>query len=122
MDLSALDGPIREKLIGLLEDGKSMYQLYMGVNFCLATYRFLGIFESKIQQADNAHIDSIAPLSADFSIEAGKSYTDVRFATTIGSGRIFGGFSDFLVETSGKSILCKNIEFTEVNDKKAVFI
>ena len=122
VDLSALDGPIREKLIGLLEDGKSMYQLYMGVNFCLATYRFLGIFESKIQQADNAHIDSIAPLSADFSIEAGKSYTDVRFATTIGSGRIFGGFSDFLVETSGKSILCKNIEFTEVNDKKAVFI
>lgn len=98
-----------------------MYQLYMGINFCLAEYRFLGVFESKESKGD-AEIDSFVPLASDFMIESGKSYTDIRFATTVQSGRIFGGFSDFLVETSGQAIKCKNVAYGEVNGKKVVFI
>lgn len=122
LDLSAIDGSKTKKLLELLRDGKSLYQLYMGVNFCLASYKFLGVFEAAAQQCENIHIDSIVPLSSNFGIEAGKSYTDIRFATAVKEGRIFGGFSDFLVETSGKPILCKNVEYSEVNDKKVVFI
>lgn len=121
-DLSNLDKVKAQKLFTLLEDGKSMYQLYIGVNFCLASYKFLGVFETVTQKAESAHIDSIVPLGSDFGIEAGKNYTDIRFATTVQTGRLFGGFSDFLVETSGKPILCKNIEFSETNDKKVVFV
>jgi len=122
VDLSAIDASKTEKLLSLLKDGKSLYQLYMGVNFCLASYRFLGVFEAIAQKAESIHIDSIVPLSSDFCIEAGKNYTDIRFATTVKEGRIFGGFSDFLAETSGQSILCKNIEFIEINGKKVVFV
>lgn len=121
-DLSALDGGAIDRLIDLLNVRKSMYQLYMGVNFCLASYKFLGVFEAKMQYGENAHIDSFVPLGVDFGIEAGKNYTDIRFATSVKEGRIFGGFGDFLVETGGKPIFCKNIEFCEVNGKKVVFI
>ncbi len=122
VDLSGLEKSRADKLLALLEEGKSMYQLYMGINFCLATYKFLGVFSAEGKKADSANIDSIVPLSSDFAIEVGKNYADVRFATTIGGGRIFGGFSDFLVETSGKSIFCKNIEYSEVNGQKIVFV
>lgn len=122
VDLSWLEKSRADKLVALLEDGKSMYGLYMGINFCLATYKFLGVFGSVGKKADSAHIDSIVPLESDFAIETGKNYADVRFATTIGSGRIFGGFGDFLVETSGKPILCNNVEHSEVNGKKVVFV
>lgn len=121
-DLSGLEKSKADKLVALLEDGKSMYQLYMGINFCLATYKFLGVFGGVGKKAGDANIDSIVPLESDFAIEAGKNYTDIRFATAIDSGRIFGGFKDFLVETSGKPILCKNIEHSEMNGKKVVFV
>jgi CRISPR-associated protein Cas5h len=121
-DLSRLEKDKSDKLIALLEESKSMYQLYMGINFCLASYSFLGVFETKAQALQSIHIDSIVPLESDFGIEAGKNYTDIRFATTIRENRIFGGFRDFLVETSGKPILCKNIEFEEVNNKRVVFV
>lgn len=121
VDLSSIDTKESKRLIELLQSGKSMYQLYMGINFCLAEYRFLGEFSAQ-ESKNDAYIDSFIPLESDFTIESGKSYTDIRFATTISSGRIFGGFSDFLVETNGQAIQCKNIAHSEVNGKRVVFI
>lgn len=121
VDLSHIDCKESKRLIELLECGKSMYQLYMGINLCLAKYRFLGVFESTETKGD-AYVDSLVPLGSDFEIEVGKNYTDIRFATTVQKGRIFGGFCDFLVETSGQAILCKDISHSKVNDKRVVFI
>ncbi|MBD3797216.1 MAG: CRISPR-associated protein Cas5 [Campylobacterales bacterium] len=122
IDISALDEGKVQKLIQLLQERKSMYQLYMGINFCLASYQFLGTFHAQMDNAKQVHIDSIIPLQSDFEIEMGKNYTDIRCATTIEEGRIFGGFSDFLVETSGQAILCNDIVFYEINNRKVVFI
>lgn len=122
IDISALESSKANKLLMLLQESKSMYQLYMGINLALATYNYLGVFEPKIESGQNVAIDSIIPLNSDFEIEMGKSYTDIRCATTIQEGRLFGGFSDFLVETSGQSILCKTIEFYEVNTRKVVLV
>jgi len=122
IDLAKLESSKANKLLTLLQESKSMYQLYMGINFCLASYRFLGSFEAVTVPGHNIAIDSIVPLENDFEIEIGKNYTDIRCATTIHEGRVFGGFRDFLVETTGEPILCKEIEFCEVNERKVVLI
>lgn len=122
IDISKLANDKKDKLLLLLKEHKSIYPIYMGVNFCLSTYNFLGTFEFIKKRADKIYIDSFIPLDFDFELEDGKNYTDVRFATTIQNGRIFGGFRDFLVEISSKSILCKNVEFLEINKKRVIFV
>ncbi len=121
IDLSDIEKVHRDRIVELLKAKKSLYPLYMGVNFALADYRFLGVFDSTQERGD-ADLDSIVPLDSNFAIEAGRSYTDIRFATKIESGRHFGNFADFLVETSGKSIKCRDVCYTRVDDKSLIFV
>jgi len=120
-DLRDVEQTFKERLIEILKSERSLYPLYMGINFCLAKYRFLGLFDLKEGRADKVWIDSMIPLSYDFEIEPDKQYTDVRMATSIQKGRIFGGFTDYLVETSGEPILCRDADFYEVDGRKIVW-
>lgn len=122
IDISKLKDEKKQKFISLLKEHKAIYPLYMGVNFCLASYKYLGIFDAKLDKAKQAYIDSFISLYNDFEIEIDKNYTDIRFATTISEGRIFGHFKDFLVETSSKSILCNNIAFRKIDNKRVIFV
>lgn len=117
-DLSAIDAKEQTKLLEYLEKGQSLYPLYMGINMCLAELKLLGAFELVTGSA--RRIDSMIPLTLSFELEAGKEYTDVRMATTVDAGRNFGGFSDYLVETTGQSIACSATECVLANDRQIV--
>jgi CRISPR-associated protein Cas5h len=110
-------------IIENLKAHRSIYQPYMGVNFCLANFAFVDEHKG-IEETNNAmtSIDSFIPLNTSFELETNKSYSDVRIATTIGKGRLFGGFSDLLVELSGQSILANPSTFTAVGEQRLLFI
>lgn len=107
-----------------LGQNRSQYQLYMGVNFCLASLKFINFFETAEckQTHDFVDIHSFIRLTDEFRIEPDKNYTDIRTATTVSKGRIFGGFTDLLVETAGKTIRSIPSEYRSVNGKNLVFI
>ncbi|WP_286337920.1 CRISPR-associated protein Cas5 [Hydrogenimonas cancrithermarum] len=120
-DLSEVGKDVRDRLLFAMEDGRAYYPLYMGVNFCLASYSFLGIAEGCSIRYDDVMVDSMVPLDVDFELEDGKSYTDVRMATRIANGREFGGFRDYLVETSGRSIRCRDVGVYEVEGSRVIW-
>lgn len=121
IDISRLKEEKKSKLKELLEARKSLYPLYMGINLCLANYEFLGVFEAQILEED-ADINSFVPALSDFILEEDKEYSDCRFATLVNEKREFGSFESFIVETSGKSIKCKNIKHHKINNKRIIFV
>ncbi|CUU85968.1 CRISPR-associated protein Cas5 [Campylobacter hyointestinalis] len=121
LDLSKLSDKKIDIISNILRSEKSLFTPYLGINFCLAKYQFLGEFRAS-SSSQSAHINSFIPIDSDFELEFDKSYTDCRFATTVNSSREFGNFKTFLVETSGKSIKCNNITYYELNGKKVIFI
>lgn len=121
IDISRLEQDKKSKLKELLKDQKSLHTLYMGINFCLANYEFLGSFGAQILEED-AQINSFVPTECDFMLEENKEYSDCRFATLVNEKREFGNFKSFIIETSGKSIECKNIKHHKINDKRVVFV
>lgn len=120
-DIGALEVKHQEKLLALLQEGQSLYTLYMGINFCLASYRFLGVFEGA-KTEEKAVIDSFVPTSARFFLEPQKHYTDIRFATDIKPNREFGKFCSVIVETTGQGILCEDVPHVFVNNKRVVLV
>ena len=120
-DLSDVENDLRLRVVDALQKEAAHYPLYMGINFCLAEYRYMGEFEPITERQDEVWIDSIVPLDYDFVIEPNKQYTDVRMARSVSEGRLFGDFADYLVETTGQPILCKNAEFVQVGDKKIIW-
>lgn len=119
-DLSGIDADTRNALIATLEAGKSMYPLYMGINMCLAELKYRGAYELRSQEAERVAIHSMVPLSSTFELEAGKQYSDIRMATSVDAARNFGGFSDYLVETTGESITCKACAFHVVGEHNII--
>lgn len=118
-DISEVESSFKDRLLQTFESGKALYPLYLGVNFALARHRVIGIYPSvESKRYDEIRVDSIIPLESDFILSDG-SYTDIRMATTVDKDRHFGGFRDYLVELSGKGILCKDIEASKI-DKRVV--
>jgi len=114
-DMSDVEEPLKTRVIEAMQAHKSYFPLYMGINACLAEYELIDIVSSSpLRHYKEALIDTAVPLESDFLIEEGKSYSDVRMATTVNEAREFGGFRDYLIETGGRGILCRNIEASEV--------
>jgi len=120
-DLSGIDADTRNTLIAILEAGKSMYPLYMGINMCLAELKYIGNYELTQQEAETVDIHSMIPLATGFELETGKQYSDIRMATTVDASRNFGGFSDYLVETTGESITCKACSYHIAGEHNIMF-
>ncbi len=123
LDFSRLDSEIVFKIIKNLQTKKSIYPLYMGINFCLANFEYVGDFSAKLVNADNfVDIHSFVPLPANFKIEPNRTYSDIRIATSIDNGRLFGNFKDLLVETTGKPIKVQVNQYYNINEKNLIFI
>jgi len=123
LDLSELDNEKEAKIIENLKTKKSLYSLYMGINFCLANFEYIGDFTSKSIDTDNfVDIHSFVPLPANFKIEPDRAYSDIRIATSIDNERIFGDFKDLLVETTGKPIRVQIKQYKNINGKNLIFI
>ena len=101
----------------------ALYQPYMGINLCLANFEFVGEYQKEvIQNTKLVEMDSFVTLDTKFEIEFDRNYSDIRMATLIKEGRVFGGFQDVLVELSGKTILAKPKEYVEVNGYRVLML
>lgn len=112
-----------EKIVNYMKNRKSLFTIYMGINLCLANYSFVGFFDKKLEKSNEfVNFQSFLPLPSDFKIEEGRKYTDMRIPTTVEKGRIFGGFKDILVETSGMSIKAKYKNYYKINQENLIFL
>ena len=101
-------------IIDNLKDHKSLFQPYMGINLCLANFQYIDEHKPETIANDTfIPVDSQVPLDVPFEIETDKNYSDIRIPMFVEEERIFGGFSDFLVELSGKTILAKPQTYTK---------
>ena len=87
----------------------------MGINLCLANFQYIDEHKPETITNNDAFvpINSQVPLDTPFEIETNKNYSDIRTPMFVEEERIFGGFSDFLVELSGKTILTKPQAYTK---------
>jgi len=103
-----------EQIINNLKTHRALFQPYMGINLCLANFCFIDEHKPVTIQNDAfVPIDSQVPLDVLFEIETDKNYSDIRIPMFVEEERTFGGFSDFLVELSGKTILAKPLEYVK---------
>jgi len=110
-------------IIENIKNHRSLYQTYMGINLCLANFEF--IHEHVGEQIQNNKlipIDSCITLDTEFEIEHNKNYSDVRFPLIVKKERIFGSFTDVLVELSGKPILAKPKQYTKLDSYNVMFL
>jgi hypothetical protein len=95
----------------------------MGINLCLANFEFISEHSSQVKQgSDFIAIDSFVTLDTKFEIEFDKNYSDIRMPMYIEEQRIFGGFSDVLVELNGKVILAKPKEYISIDNYNLMFV
>ena len=115
-DLSEVSS--KESIVEAMQKGKCHYPLYLGINFCLATYELVALHgDNQERTAEDVEIDSMVPLEYDFVLEPDKQYTDIRMATTVDAQRHFGGFRDYLVELGGQKIRCNKAKVCDIGDK-----
>ena len=103
---------------------KSLFPVYLGINFCLADFKYVGEFQEKEVKSNNSFVDiaSFIKVGDKFKLETGRNYSDIRIATTINKKRFFGGWIDLLVELNGKSIKGCPQNYSIVNGENLVFI
>jgi len=110
-------------IIDNLKNHIALFQPYMGINLCLANFKFVAEHQGEaILSKDFISIDSFVPLDSKFEIEFSKNYSDIRIATHIEEARVFGGFRDLLVELNGQAIIAKPQEYTVIEKYNLVFI
>ena len=113
IDFSACDER-SETIMQNLKEHKSLFQPYMGINLCLANFRYIGEHKAETVTNDTfVPMDSQVPLDIPFEIDTDKNYSDIRIPMFVEEERIFGRFSDFLVELNGKTILAKPQTYTK---------
>lgn len=110
-------------IIENLKNHIALFQPYMGINLCLANFEFISEHSSILKKNnDFISIDSFVTLGTKFEIEFDKNYSDIRMATLIEEERIFGGFSDLLVELNGREILAKPKEYIFIDNYNLIFV
>ncbi len=124
IDISNVDSDKIKGIVNNIKNHKSLFPVYLGVNFCLANFEFTGECENKDVRDDKDYvdIDSFIPLTYGFKLEEDKSYSDIRIPTTLNKERFFGGWSDLLVEYTGKTIKTKLPHYSVVGKEKVVFV
>ncbi|KIM05661.1 MAG: hypothetical protein KU29_09815 [Sulfurovum sp. FS06-10] len=112
-----------KEIIENLKNHIALFQPYMGINLCLANFEFISEHSSQVKQgSDFIAIDSFVTLDTKFEIEFDKNYSDIRMPMYIEEQRIFGGFSDVLVELNGKVILAKPKEYISIDNYNLMFV
>ena len=116
-----------EKVVGIIKNmkrHKSLFSLYLGVNFCLANFEFIGEFERQDinNNKEYVDIDSFIPVEYGFKPEEGRNYSDIRIPTTVNEERFFGGWHDLLVEYTGQTIKTKLPSYSVAGKEKVVFV
>lgn len=110
-------------IIENLKNHIALFQPYMGINLCLANFEFIAEHSSIVKQSnDFIPIDSFVTLGTKFEIEFDKNYSDIRMATLIEKERVFGGFSDLLVELNGRAIFAQPKEYVSINNYNLIFV
>jgi CRISPR-associated protein Cas5h len=111
-----------EKLKKHIKEHISLFPIYLGINFCLANFSYVGDIDTEFikNNIDFIPVTSFVPLNSDFRIEPEKSYSNIRFSLKIHENRFFSDFQDLLVELNGRDISAKLSEYytLDIDHKK----
>lgn len=125
VDLSALNASYKENIIDSLKAHRCVFTPYLGINFCIADFKYIEIKNCELVHEKESFIDTFV-LMDDFIFDA-QSF-DIRLATArmacgCEEGRIFKDFKDFVIKLSGNSqIKAKNRgNIYQINDYKVYF-
>lgn len=108
-----------------LKEHKSVYSLYLGINFCLADFKWIEVEEFKKIENEIALVDTII-LAEQFRYDGtnhNQKLSTFRAACDVEPGRIFKDFRDFLAEENAKvKIGAKNNDnIYKVNNENVLF-
>lgn len=98
---------LKNSLIGLLKNHKTIYTPYLGITECLANFKFVGTFEMKKISTRNGRyeIDSVVPKDAGkIKVEDGKIYGSVKMPVYINEKRETEKFCEFIYIESGNPV------------------
>lgn len=124
IDVSAVNFDQIKRIVYNIKNHISLFPVYFGINFCLANFDFVGEFKRKDvkNNRDYVYMDSFIPVVYGFKLEEERNYSDIRVPTTLSEERFFGGWTDLLVEYTGKTIKAKLPNYSIVGEDKVVFI
>jgi len=111
VDLSLLDSAYRDKIILNLQEHKTAFTPYLGINFCIADFEWVEIQEIERLEDEVCDINTFT-LKDDFEFDIenfGVRLTTANMACGVERGRIFREFREFIIEIgSQNSIKSKN--------------
>lgn len=98
-------------LIERVENGSPFYIPYLGITECIASIKFIDVYEGVEENFDEAGISSVALVNKvdRLVMEPGKVYSRIRVPREMGMDRKTLGFVDLYYEPNGNTIKGKNV-------------
>lgn len=125
LNLKNLDKSFQDKIYKNIKEHKSVYTPYLGVNFCIADFKFKEIQNFSRINDEQTYVSSFV-LESDFIFDKDNFSTKLASYTmpcAVESGRIFKEFKNFIVEiNSGKLLAKNNGGIYETNGERFYFV
>lgn len=126
VDLSTISDNIKGMLFDYIQNHKTKYQIYMGINAFEADFSNIKIETFKRIADEEVVVNTLIPLDRYiYDLNVFNHVSNIRFATEVNTKiRTFSEFRDFIVDISGKQeIKTKNNGFIyKVNGKGVCFV
>ena len=126
LNLEELASEYQKHIVQNLKEHKSVYTPYLGINFCIADFEWIDIYNCYKIEESESKIDSFT-LIDDFIFEPDLfniKITTAKMACDCEKNRIFKNFKDFIIKVDGlEPIKSKNSgNIYQINDYKVYFV
>jgi CRISPR-associated protein Cas5h len=126
--ISSVDSDLHGRLKLMLSQHISIYTLYLGITECIASFSYFGEFDACNGKEELANISSVIPIDSlaetqdPVKFEPNRKYIRERMPIIMNERREVELYQDVLIETTGKTILCKPKEYMELsNGERLIF-
>lgn len=125
LNLSNLDKTFQDKIYTNIKEHKSVFTPYLGVNFCIADFKFKEIKSFNKVTDKETYVSSFI-LEDSFIFEKDNFNTKIASYTmpcSVENGRIFKEFKNFIIEINAGKLLAKNNDkICEINNERFCFV
>lgn len=125
LNLSNLDKIFQDKIYTNIKEHKSVFTPYLGVNFCIADFKFKEIKSFNKVTDKETYVSSFI-LEDSFIFEKDNFNTKIASYTmpcSVENGRIFKEFKNFIIEINAGKLLAKNNDkICEINNERFCFV
>ncbi|MBE7358746.1 CRISPR-associated protein Cas5 [Campylobacter sp. RM12327] len=125
LNLENLDKYFQDQIYKNIKEHKSVYTPYLGINFCLADFKFKEIKNFNKIEDEKIYVSSFV-LENDFIFEKDNFSAKLSSYTMpcdVENNRIFKEFKNFIIEINLGKLLAKNSgEIYEINDERLYFV